>query len=118
MCRCKLCSSNLNYSAGNTREKIDVCELCIEDINDSLNRPHVFSDAEIKLRINLRNLRNNLLRIEHFDNDVHAVLESVQIEINTIERELGKLIPDYPSISDLISEYRTLLKMYNWYEET
>jgi len=113
---CKLCNSEStvkSQGSSSWHKQYDVCELCISDIFDWLNTHHHFNDTELHLKINLRRLRSNLQKISNIDNTVSSVLNSVQVEIDKIEKELGGLASEYPNISKVISEYRSLLRVYN-----
>jgi hypothetical protein len=112
---CKLCT---NESTIDIKEAVPfqiehgVCEFCMDDIRVSLKSRHQFNKVELHLRINLRKLRYNLQRITRYGRDVSSELEFVESEVSAIERELGELMSDYPSIADVLSEYRSLLCVY------
>lgn len=84
----------------------------MDDVDLSLKANYQFSKVELHLRINLRKLRCNLQRVTCYDKDVSSVLDVVHSEVSAIEHELVELMSDYPSIAEVLSEYRSLLCVY------
>lgn len=112
---CKLCNFESSSDAQDDKtifENYGVCYFCVDDIYSRLKAPHHFGETELQLRINLRKLRHNLQKVTCLDKNVNSVLDSVQVEVNAIERQLGSLDSDYPSLSEVLSEYRSLLRVY------
>ncbi|KYN79436.1 hypothetical protein ATY35_20455 [Vibrio cidicii] len=112
---CKLCTFESTVDVQETvpfQIEHGVCEFCMDDVHLSLKANHQFSKVELHLRINLRKLRCNLQRVTCYDKEVSSVLDVVQSEVNAIEHELGELMSDYPSIAEVLSEYRSLLCVY------
>lgn len=89
-----------------------LCEFCMDDVQSTLKASHQFSRVELHLWINLRKLRYNLQRVTGFEKELSTVLDVVHSEVIAIENELGMLISDYPSIKEVLSEYRSLLHVY------
>lgn len=111
---CKLCACESKIAVQEiTPFQVEhhMCDLCIDDAYTALKASHQFNNIELHLRINLRKLRNNLQRVTHFD-EVSSVIDVVQSEVSAIEHELGDLIYDYPSVAEVLSEYRSLLSVY------
>ncbi|MBE3658947.1 hypothetical protein BOO92_19960 [Vibrio navarrensis] len=114
---CKLCTFESTVDVQETvpfQIEHGVCEFCMDDVHLSLKANHQFSKVELHLRINLRKLRCNLQRVTCYDKEVSSVLDVVQSEVNAIEHELGELMSDYPSIAEVLSEYRSLLCVYKY----
>lgn len=112
---CKLCTFESTVDVQETvpfHIEHGVCEFCMDDIHHTLKASHQFNKVELHLRINLRKLRYNLQRVTRHDKEVSSVLDVVQSEVSAIERELGELMSDYPSIAEVLSEYRSLLCVY------
>ncbi|QFT35242.1 MULTISPECIES: hypothetical protein [unclassified Vibrio] len=112
---CKLCTFESKVDVQETvpfQIEHGVCEFCMDDIHHALKSRHQFNMIELHLRINLRKLRYNLQRITRYGRDVSSELEFVESEVSVIERELGELMSDYPSIAEVLSEYRSLLCVY------
>ncbi|MEZ8545951.1 hypothetical protein AB6D12_00505 [Vibrio cyclitrophicus] len=112
---CKLCAFESKIAVQEvTPFQVEhrMCDLCMDDAYTTLKASHQFNKVELQLRINLRKLRNNLQQVTRFDEKVSSTLDNVQSEVNSIERELGDLIYDYPSVAEVLSEYRSLLSVY------
>jgi len=112
---CKLCTFESTIGIQETtpfQVEHSLCEFCMDDVHSTLKVSHQFSSVELHLRINLRKLRYNLHRIAHFEKEVSSILDVVHSEVIAIENELGGLISDYPSIKEVLSEYRSLLHVY------
>jgi len=112
---CKLCTFESTVDAQETvlfQIMHGVCEFCMDDIHHTLKANHQLNEVELHLRINLRKLRYNLQRVTRHDKEVSSMLDVVQSEVSAIEHELGELMSDYPSIAEVLSEYRSLLCVY------
>lgn len=112
---CKLCTFDSKVDvkeAAPFQVEHEICECCMDDVYHTLKASHQFNKVELHLRINLRKLRYNLQRVTRYDKEVSSVLDIVQSEVSAIEHELGELISDYPSIAEVLSEYRSLLCVY------
>lgn len=112
---CKLCTfrSSISFQdATPFQAEYGLCDLCMDDVHAMLKVPHQFNRVEFHLRINLRKLRESLSRVSRFEKEVSSILNIVQSEVSAIENELGELISDYPSIAEILSEYRSLLLVY------
>ncbi|MEZ8826138.1 hypothetical protein AB6E04_17405 [Vibrio amylolyticus] len=112
---CKLCTVESTVDVQETvlfQVKHSLCDLCMDDVHATLDASHQFNKVELHLKIHLRKLRCNLQRVTRIDKEVCSALDIVQSEVSAIEHELGDLIYDYPSVAEVLSEYRSLLSVY------
>lgn len=88
-----------------------VCEMCMGDIYVFLQSSHLLKNEEFRLKVNLRKMRNILQRVDS-QKDIDQALERVRKEVYGIEKQLEDSIQDYPSVSEVLSEYHSLIRVY------
>ncbi|PFG58043.1 hypothetical protein ATG66_0562 [Vibrio sp. ES.051] len=112
---CKLCTIELmveEQSVTPFHVEHSVCEICMGDIYTFLQSSHLLRNEELNLKLNLRKLRHSLQRLS-CQREVDQTLERVRTEVCTIERQLEDSIQDYPSVSEVLSEYHSLIRLYH-----
>ncbi|PNH89739.1 hypothetical protein C1M59_17380 [Vibrio diazotrophicus] len=81
------------------------------DIYTFLQSSHLFRNDELKLKVNLRKMRNILQHVNN-QKEIYLALELVRKEVCAIERQLEDSNQDYPSLSKALSEYHSLIRVY------
>lgn len=81
------------------------------DIYVYLQSSHQLRNEELSLKVNLRKMRNILQRVDCPQN-IDQVLERVRKEVYAIEKQLKDSVQDYPSVSEALSEYHSLIRVY------
>ncbi|NAW90988.1 MULTISPECIES: hypothetical protein [unclassified Vibrio] len=111
---CKLCTVEVSFEERNVTPfhvEHGVCEMCMGDIYVFLQSSHLLRNEELSLKVNLRKMRNILQRVDS-PKYIDQTLERVRTEVFAIERQLEGFIQDYPSVSEALSEYHSLIRVY------
>lgn len=111
---CKLCMAEVSFEDQEVTPfyvEHGVCEMCMEDIYVFLLSSHLLRNEELNLKVNLRKMRHVLQRVDS-QKEIDQALERVREEVCAIERQLETSTLEYPSLSEALSQYHSLIRVY------